>query len=191
MVRPMNTRNPRALARAIPASIGRAGAGPRLLNGTLGLYAAKYSELSGYGSPGGGCRGLALGAGGRMSAGGLGRGQIDARMGPRTGESDRVPAAVGRDADREAGGVRLDHLPAADYQADVTGRGDGAVGSGEEDKVAWLHLTGADPWPPGPLLLRGARDIDARSPVGRHDQARAVEGIRAGPAPLIGLSQLI
>jgi SAM-dependent methyltransferase len=57
-------------------------------------------------------RGLAAGHGG---------GELDAPMRSRPGEPYRVPAAVRCDADRESGGVRLDHHAVADHQADVAG----------------------------------------------------------------------
>ena len=57
--------------------------------------------------------------------------------------------------DRVAGGVRLDHLAAADHQGDVAGCRPGAVGAGVEDQVS---RPGTGYVPLGrPLRLRGAR----------------------------------
>src|SRR5215469_14380186 len=116
-------------------------------------------------------------------------GQPDARVGPGAGEADWVRVTrgtsrpVGRDPDREAGRVRLDHLAVADHQRDMARRGGGAVGTREEHQVARLFMTGRHPRTPDPLLLGGARDVDVGRPVGHHHQSRAVERVRPGAAP--------
>src|SRR5579875_1160754 len=52
------------------------------------------------------------------------------------GEADEVwLAGIGRDLDVHACGRRVDHVPVADDDADVAGRGHDAVGSGEEHEV--------------------------------------------------------
>src|ERR1039458_9618738 len=122
----------------------------------------------------------------RVSASRPGGSEGHAWMRPRAGESHRVAAAVGRDPDREAGGVSLDHLAAADHQADMAGRPNSAVRPGEEDEIAGLHLAGRYPRTPQPLLMRGTRNIDAGREVGLHHQAGAVVGVRSRSAPLIG-----
>src|SRR3984893_16193872 len=125
-----------------------------------------------------GTRGAAEGSGGRWPAG-----YDDASVRPGSGEAHRSPVRVPRDADREAGGVRLDHHALADHQAHMTGSGHGAIRAHEEDQVTWLRLAGRDPRTPRKLVLRGARDADAGGPVGHHHQAGAVEGVPGGAAP--------
>src|SRR5258706_13651469 len=88
--------------------------------------------------------------------------------------------------------------PAAARRSSCRGRRQGcrhgraahrAVTSGEEDQVTWFGLAGGDLLPEGPLLA-GTGDVDAGGAVGHHRQAGAVEGVRAGAAPLLGLAGL-
>src|SRR5215472_12338753 len=105
----------------------------------------------------------------------LGGREFDARVGPWAGEADdlletsgRIRLSVGGDADREAGRVGLDHLAVADHQSYVAGCGHRPVRAGEKHQVAWLNLGSGDLRAPGPLLLRGPRDENARGPVRHH-----------------------
>src|ERR1700744_5977754 len=99
------------------------------------------------------CAAEESGGGGR-AGGAFGKG--DAAVGPGAGETDHLAVAgggggfaVGRDADRVAGGVGLYHLAAADDHADVAGIGGGAVGAGEEGQVTGFVLAGLVAWGPG------------------------------------------
>src|SRR5205823_10274617 len=83
-----------------------------------------------------------------------------------------------------------DHRAAAGDDADVAGGGHGPVGAGEEDEVAGLNLRGGHLTAVGPLILAGARDGDPGGAVGHHGQPGAVEGVRPGGAPLVGLADL-
>src|SRR6266496_2979688 len=76
----------------------------------------------------------------------------------------------------------------ADHQGDMAGGREGAVGAGEEHEITWAGV--ADVAQPGPLRLRRARDGDASRGVGLHHQPGAVEGVRAGAAPDVGLAEL-
>ena len=125
-------------------------------------------------------------------------GKVDAGVGPGPGEADHLTvtgggggAAVGGDTDGEAGGVRLDHLAAADDQADVARVGRRCRRSrrrtpGRPARPGW-------PGPRAPATTDPgrARDVDAGGEVGHHHQAGAVEGVRAGATPQVRLADLL
>ena len=81
----------------------------------------------------------------------------------------RVVVLTGADPAFSAGGDL--ELIAAQDDADVPGGGGGAVGSGEEDQVAWLDLAGWDLGAVGPLGCGGAGNDDPGGAVGHHGQA--------------------
>src|SRR5260370_32706568 len=104
------------------------------------------------------------------------------------GEADEaLLASVGLDLDGHASGRRVDHVSVADHDADVAGRGHGAVGSGEEHQVPGPDLAGRDLLAVGPLLLAGAGEADPGGAVGHHGQPGAVEPGRPRAAELVPL----
>src|SRR5579875_1157631 len=87
--------------------------------------------------------GLWAAASGRASHGN--RYRQSARPCRGVGEADEVwLAGIGLDLDVHACGRRVDHVPVADDDADVAGRGHDAVGSGEEHEVPGPYLDGGD-----------------------------------------------
>ena len=91
---------------------------------------------------------------------------------------------------RHARGVGVDHQVArrVDHQAHMARTRRRAVRSGEEHQVSPGR---AADMPLGrPLLLRGPGEADPGRGVRLHDQPGAVERVRPGAAPLVGLADL-
>ena len=109
-------------------------------------------------------------------------GQLDAAVRPRPGEADRIPVA-GRA--RSGSGSPVANasiiMPPPITMPTWPGRWPVPSDPAKNTRSPGCDLAGRDPRPPDPLLLRRARDVDPRCPVGlitRPEQSKA-----SGPVP--------